>query len=182
MNISVITGNPGKFREIATYFEQSNISCNQVECELEEIQSLDLKEVIAHKAQQVLAMGHTQSIVEDTALYFECLKRLPGSFIKWFLAELGDQGLYELAHKMGNPAATAQTIFAYIDQNKDIHFFTGTTQGTIVEPQGEGFGWSNIFIPDGATKRYGQMSLSEKKPYGQRFRALKKLVTYLQTR
>ena len=179
MKLSVITGNAGKFREISTYLNQYAITTYQVAHDLEEIQSLDLKAVIEHKAQQVVAMGYTHSLVEDTALYFDGLKRLPGTFIKWFLAELGCDGLYTLAEKVGNRNAQAQTIIAYIDGQKRIHYFLGATKGQIVSPQGGNFGWSDIFKPDGADKRYGQMTFQQKEPYGQRFRALKELVTFL---
>ncbi len=161
-----VTGNCGKFGEVQRFFTRyvPTFSLHHADLDVPEIQSLDLKAVIEHKAQQVVAMGYTHSLVEDTALYFDGLKRLPGTFIKWFLAELGCDGLYTLAEKVGNRNAQAQTIIAYIDGQKRIHYFLGATKGQIVSPQGGNFGWSDIFKPDGADKRYGQMTFQQKEP------------------
>jgi inosine/xanthosine triphosphate pyrophosphatase family protein len=52
---------------------------------LEEIQSLDLKEVVTHKVKQACAYLQKPVLVQDVSLEFHCLGKLPGTFIKFFV-------------------------------------------------------------------------------------------------
>ena len=57
----------------------------------DEIQSLDLDEVVEHKVRQAYAIAKKPILVEDTALEFSALGKLPGTFIKYFVQELGQE-------------------------------------------------------------------------------------------
>ena len=59
--------------------------------ELREIQTTDLRELVAHKAEQAWALLERPVMVEDTALIFKAWGALPGVFIKHFLQQMGDQ-------------------------------------------------------------------------------------------
>jgi inosine triphosphate pyrophosphatase len=101
------------------------------------------------------------------------MNRLPGPLVKWFLDELKKEGIYKLATAMGNKAAQAETIVAYIKNNQETHFFRGATGGRIVEPRGQyDFGWGPIFQPDNCLKTYGEMPYEEKILWNQRIKAL----------
>lgn len=176
----VITGNKNKFAEIAHFL--SNIPYELVCCdiELDEIQELNPKKVIEHKAREALKAGYRNFILEDTSLFINGLNNLPGTFIKWFLQELKVEGLYKLAQAMGNAEAQAQTVFAYVVDEKTIYYFEGITRGHIVSPRGDcGFGWSVIFQPHGSSQTYGEQTMSEKQNYSQRAQALEKLRNFL---
>jgi inosine triphosphate pyrophosphatase len=176
----VITGNKNKFAEIGHFL--SGIPYELVCCaiELEEIQDLDPKEVIEHKAHEALKAGYRNFILEDTSLFINGLNRLPGTFIKWFLQELKVEGIHKLAQAMGNTEAYAQTIFAYVIDEKTIYYFEGVRHGHIVSARGDrGFGWSVIFQPLGSSQTYGELTMDEKQQYSQRAQALEKLRNFL---
>jgi XTP/dITP diphosphohydrolase len=61
------------------------------------------------------------------------------------------------------------------------YFFEGICKGKMAtENSGSsGFGYDPVFIPDGAAKTFGQMSLDEKNHYSHRQKAINKLVTFL---
>jgi XTP/dITP diphosphohydrolase len=61
------------------------------------------------------------------------------------------------------------------------HQFEGIVSGTILtEPRGKGgFGYDPLFLPDGYTKTFAEMSLAEKSKISHRARALAGLVEYL---
>lgn len=179
MTIKVITSNAGKYKEFEMYLSAFFMRTTQVPLDLEEIQSLDLTEIVRHKAQQCIALGYTNCLIEDTALYFEGMGKLPGAFIKWFLQELGIIRLHELAQAIGSGRASAHTLIAYVDESKVIHCFAGTTDGKIVPPQGSAFGWSPIFMPDGSDMTYGELSVEAKQQYGQRSKALRSFITFM---
>lgn len=177
----VITGNGNKFAEIQHCLTDIPYGLQWCNLDLEEIQELDPKRVIEHKAHEALKQGYTNFILEDTSLYIEGLNRLPGTFIKWFLNELGVEGIYKLACTMGNTQAQAKTIFAYVVNENTIHYFEGVTDGHIVVPRGNlGFGWSTIFQPVNSLRTYGELTVQEKQYYSQRTKALVKLKCFLQ--
>jgi inosine triphosphate pyrophosphatase len=179
--LRVITGNQGKFNEIKNFLESYNFHIEQIDIDLEEIQELDPLKIIEHKAYQALQAGYRKFILEDTSLYINGLNRLPGTFIKWFLKELGPEGIYALASCMGDRSAVAETVIAYAADNHNVHVFRGETSGSIVPPRGTyGFGWSSIFQPNGSLKTYGEMLYEEKYPFNQRIKALEKFRVFLE--
>lgn len=110
----------------------------------------------------------------------DCLKGLPGPLIKWFLKTVGNQGLYEIAQKFGNDQTEAKVVIGFAKNREEIYFFEGSLKGKIVAPRGDqGFGWDPIFIPEGFTKTFAQMSAEEKNQISMRRIALNKLKEFL---
>ncbi|MEA1926391.1 MAG: non-canonical purine NTP pyrophosphatase [Patescibacteria group bacterium] len=176
MCLFFITGNKGKFEEVKA--ELSLV--NQFNIDLPEIQEIDSRKIIKSKLLEALKYKKAEFIVEDTSLYLDCLNGLPGPLIKWFLASIGDKGIYELTRKFKNNDAQAKTIFGYAENENKIHFFEGIVSGSIVLPQGKrGFGWDRIFLPDGHKKTFAQMSIDEKNGISMRRIALDKLKHFL---
>ena len=52
-------------------------------------------------------------MVEDTSLCFNAYGGLPGPYIKWFLKNLGHEGLNTMLAGFQDKSAYAQCIFAY---------------------------------------------------------------------
>lgn len=174
--ITFITGNKGKLEEakaIIPEIEGKNI-------DLAEIQEINAERVIKHKLLEAYKYHKSEYIVEDTSLYFDALNGLPGPLIKWFLITMGDKKLAELCNKFKNSKAKAVTMIGYIDTNKNIKYFKGEIAGKVVNPKGKGgFGWDKIFLPDGYTKTFAEMTLEEKNKISMRKIALIKLLKYL---
>ena len=141
-----ITGNEKKAEYLSRYLGHP---VEHIKVELEEIQSLDLKEVIRHKVLEAYARVGRPVLVEDVSLEFVALGRLPGTFIRWFQEELSSEELCKLLDGK-NRAAVARCMFGYYD-GREEHYFEGELKGRIPEkPSGTaGFGWDPIFIPEG---------------------------------
>jgi inosine triphosphate pyrophosphatase len=182
MALKFITGNKNKFEEIKAML--APIEMEQVDMDLQEIQSLDAKEIIQHKLQEALQHEVGEFIVEDTSVYLECLNnKLPGPYIKWFLGSIGAGGIADLAERMGNKKAYAVSLVGYAKDKNDIRFFEGRNDGEIVSPIGEkDFGWGPIFKPEGSEKTYGQMEREEKYSISMRAIATKKLKEFLNSK
>ena len=120
-------------------------------------------------------------ICEDTSLSFTALEGLPGVYIKSFLKKLGHDGLNTLLAGHDDKTATARCIFAYsAGPGEDVSLFVGTCDGSIVPPQGEGFGWDPIFRPAEADGRtFAEMAGDEKNAISHRRRAVDKLRAFL---
>lgn len=170
-----LTGSKNKVAEIKALLPE----VEQLEIELQEIQSLDPHEVLRAKLAEAQKRHSGACIVEDTSLYFDGMNGLPGPFIKWFLEALGMEGLAKLALSYGG-SVVAKTLIAYVDETGAVEFFEGEAHGRIVLPQGENlFGWDVIFVPDGYTKTYAELGPEEKNSISMRRKAAEKLKEYL---
>ena len=141
---------------------------------------MDLQEIIAQKAEEAYQQLQCTVLVEDTSLTFRALGKLPGPLVKWFLGELGNEGLCKLLDGYGDRRALAEVCVGLYDGEK-LQVFEGEMEGTIADrPRGEeGFGWDPIFIPQGHKKTWGEMSAEEQKETSMRRIALKKLESFL---
>ncbi|QQG50033.1 MAG: non-canonical purine NTP pyrophosphatase [Candidatus Berkelbacteria bacterium] len=176
MALFFITGSANKFAEIKSIIPD----VEQMDIDLPEIQNIDAHEIIKAKLEEALKHKKAGFIVEDTSLYLDCLKGLPGPLIKWFLKTVGNDGLAEIATKLGNAKAQAKTIIGYASEGGKIEYFEGVIEGTIVAPRGEtGFGWDPIFCPDGRDKTFAEMGQEEKNSFSMRNIAATNLKGYL---
>lgn len=157
MNVIYVTGNDHK----AKYFSKMvGIEIAHQKADVDEIQSLDAEEIITKKAKQAYELLKKPVIIEDTFLVFDSMGRLPGTFVKWFIDEVGLEAMCNLAiGKNGSSGATAGAAIAYYD-GKNMQVFKSSLRGTIAKTlRGEsGFGWNRIFIPDGSNSTLGEMS------------------------
>lgn len=174
--LSFITGNKFKYAEVKLLLP----NIEQLDISLPELQELDSHKIIQFKLQEAFKHHAGPFIVEDTSLYLDCLHGLPGPLGKWFEHALGNDGLYEIINKLGNPRATCTTIIGYAESKNLVQYFEGTLTGTIVAPKvADPFGFNAIFQPKGYTKTFAEMTKEEKNEISMRGQAVKKLKKYL---
>lgn len=145
-HITFITGSQNKADYLAKYL---GFPVEHRKLDLDELQSLDLKEIVTHKVKQAYQQVKAPVIVEDVSLEFTALGRLPGTFIKFFLNEMSFETLCSLLDGKGRKAV-ARCVFGYYD-GENLELFEGSLNGEIpMKPEGEnGFGWDQVFIPEG---------------------------------
>lgn len=182
-DLLLVTGNQHKADYLAKWL---GMPFDHQKLDVDEIQSLDLREVTEHKVRQAYQLVGRPVLVEDVSLTFTAMGRLPGTYIKWFLEEIGQEGLAEMANGLAHRQAIASIMYAYYDGN-EIHFFDGHTKGVVAAaPRGEGVfgkkGWNSIFIPDGSDKTFAEMTDEELQPFSHRWQAIAKLKTFLENR
>lgn len=148
-NITFITGNQNKADYLARYL---GFPVRHQKIDLDEIQSLDLKKIVDHKARQAYDVVKAPVLVEDVALEFSALGRFPGTFIKFLVDEVPFETICRMLDGLLSRDAVAKCVFAYYDGG-EMKLFEGSLNGVIAEnPSGEnGFGWDKIFIPEGYT-------------------------------
>jgi inosine triphosphate pyrophosphatase len=154
VKVTFITGNEHKARILEQYLD---FPVKHQKIDLDELQSLDLREITQHKVKQAFEIVKTPVLVEDVGLRFEEWGNLPGPLIKWFVEEMGLEHMCRQLDISGNRAATAMITFAYYD-GEQLKFFDGEVKGSISkEPRGKDFGWNPIFIPAGSQETYAEM-------------------------
>lgn len=144
-SITFITWNQKKADYLTAYLW---IEVLHEKIDLDEIQSLNLREVVEHKVKQAFAKSGKPALVEDTSVRFETLGNLPWPFIKFFLQELWHEWICRLLDDKSR-RAVAQSMFGYFD-GTHLEFFVGELTGEIAQSPwfDNGFGWDRIFIPD----------------------------------
>lgn len=178
-DITFITGNQNKADYLAKYL---GFSVKHIKLDLDEIQSLDLKEIVEHKVRQAYEKIKSPVIVEDVSLEFVALHGLPGPFIRFFVDNVPFETICSLVNGRTRKA-TAKCVFGYYD-GETLKLFESALGGNIAEiPNGEnGYGWDKIFIPNGYNVTRAQLSEEDdKKTYLQikPFAKLKKFLTNL---
>jgi inosine triphosphate pyrophosphatase len=177
--ITFVTGNDKKLQEVMQIVKDITLVSRKID--LDEIQGSP-NEISTHKVKQAAQTVNGPVLVEDTCLCFNGWNGLPGPYVKWFLKELGPDGLYKLLDSFENKSAYALCTFAYCEgPGKDVILFEGRTNGHIVSPRGpRDFGWDCIFQPDGFDETYAEMSKDTKNTISHRYRSLEKVQQFFQ--
>lgn len=178
-NITFITGNQNKADYLAKYL---GFPVDHVKLNLDEIQSLDLKEIVEHKVRQAYEKIQKPVIVEDVSLEFSALGKLPGTFIKFFVDEIPFETICSMIDGKTRKA-TARCVFGYFD-GKDLQLFEGGLDGEIAtSPSGEnGYGWDKIFIPQGYSVTRASLGEEDDRKTYLQIKPFEKLKEYLESK
>ncbi len=178
MDVVFVTGNEQKAKHFKLFF---GLDIERHALDLDEPQSLDLSTIVEHKLTQAYTELKRPVLVEDVSLTFHALGKLPGPFIKWFLQEIGFKELCRLLDGKDR-SATAACTYGYYN-GKEMKFFSGSLKGQIASgPKGDfGFGWNQIFIPEGENKTLGEMTQEEFKVHYLKIKPMAEVAEYLNT-
>jgi non-canonical purine NTP pyrophosphatase (RdgB/HAM1 family) len=180
-SLAFLTSNAGKAREAAALLGRP-IAARTVE--IPEIQSLDFAEVVTAKALAAAAQLGVPVLVEDSGLSLPAWKGYPGPLTKFAVGAVGEAGFARLAWAWGDPHAEAVSTLGLAWPGAlaaEVVVASGRVSGSIApEPRGaNGFGWDVIFIPDGGTRTFAEMTAGEKNSRSHRSRAFAELIRRL---
>lgn len=139
------------------------------------------------KARTIFRMTQQNCFSEDTGLEVTSLNGEPGVKSARYAGDGRNfqQNIDKLLLNLDGKAdrrARFRTVIALILNNTET-LFEGICEGRIASDQKglQGFGYDPVFIPDGATKNFAEMSMDEKNLYSHRKKAVEKLIHHLQT-
>jgi non-canonical purine NTP pyrophosphatase (RdgB/HAM1 family) len=157
--LTFITSHPKKAEQLSWHLDHT---VDHESLDIPEIQSLDPSTVISAKALEAYRQLGKPVLIEDVSLRFAALGRLPGPYIKDFLAELKPEGLCRLLDGYNDRTAYVETGFG-LCINGTVEIFSASLKGMITEnPRGDtGFGTDAIFVPAGYDKTWGEMDKDE---------------------
>ncbi len=154
-----ITGNQSKADYLA---RQLGVELEHRKIDLDEIQSTDLHDIVAHKLKQAYAACGAPVLVEDVSLVYTALGDLPGPYIKWFVEHAGAEACCKMLDGFDDRSARIRCTFGYYDGER-MEFFDSELPGTIADrPRGDnGFGFDTFFINEGYDITRAEMSQEE---------------------
>lgn len=160
----------------------ADIKCNE---ELPETRNT-LEGNSLQKAEYVLQHYNTPCFADDTGLEVEALQGAPGVYSARYAGNhrSTDDNIALLLQNLKNDTnrkAQFRTVITLIGIEAQPVFFEGIIRGEIItEKRGSsGFGYDPVFVPEGHTRTFAEMTLEEKNQLSHRAIAVKKLAEYL---
>ena len=181
------THNTHKLKEIQALLPQTIevLSLNDINC-TEDIPetAFTIEENALLKAKYINEKYGYSVFADDTGLEVAALNNAPGVFSARYAGEHKNdtenvQLLVKNMENVINRQAQFKTIIALCWENK-TYTFEGIAKGTIAEKTlgDNGFGYDPIFIPDGYTRTFAQLSAQEKNRISHRAKAFEKLLHF----
>ena len=162
------------------------LSLNDIECHDEIPETADtLQGNALIKARYIYDKYGLNCFADDTGLEVEALSGEPGVYSARYAGEecSSEANMQKLLHNLtgkSNRNAQFRTVIALII-NGDEKLFNGIVKGSITEEKrgDSGFGYDPIFIPEGFSESFAQMSSEQKNSISHRYRATEQLSNYL---
>jgi XTP/dITP diphosphohydrolase len=156
----LVTGNENKWREAQRILGRP---LERAAIDLPEIHAATTAEVAREKAHAAWTQLHQPLVIEDAGLEFPALGGFPGPFIKFWEKLGGLESICRALDGFRNRAAVAVCVLG-VAREGSVEIVEGRVSGTIAdEPRGHnGFGWDAIFIPEGESRTFGEMTAGEK--------------------
>lgn len=189
--VVLATGNLGKLREFSAAFQNSGIEfLTQKEigfAEDVEENGKTFAENALIKAKAVSeflrANGKTATVIaDDSGLEVSALGGAPGIFSARFAGEHGNsrannEKLLRELENATDRSARFVTVLCILQQDGSVHYVEGECRGTILKEfrGSEGFGYDPLFVPEGETRTFAEMSVEEKQNLSHRGRAIASL-------
>lgn len=137
------------------------------------------------KARYIHEKFGVDCFADDTGLEVEALDGAPGVFSARYAGEECDseanmQKLLQNLTGKSNRNAQFRTVIALIIKGEE-KLFNGIVKGTITEEKrgDSGFGYDPVFVPEGFSESFAQMSGEMKNSISHRYRATLELSNYL---
>ena len=188
MKLVFATNNKHKLQEVRDIVGNrvDVLSLNDINCHDDIPETADtLQGNALIKARHIYDKYGLNCFADDTGLEVEALDGAPGVYSARYAGEECDSeaNMLKLLKNLtgkNNRNAQFRTVIALII-NGEEKLFNGIVKGTISdEKRGDsGFGYDPIFIPEGYTESFAQMSGEMKNSISHRFRATKQLSDYL---
>ena len=167
------SSNEHKFQEAERILANLGMQINLFKTILEEIQSNNLNDIAEKKAINAYDLIQKPVIIEDDGLFIDSLDGFPGPYSSYVYDTIGNKGIMNLLENSEIRDAKFVSIIAYCDNDYGVKLFESSIPGKIssVIEKG-GWGYDPIFIPDGESKTYA--NVSDKDKFSHRAAALTK--------
>lgn len=189
MKILFATNNPKKIEEVKSKLHDVEIitlNAHNITEDIPETQPT-IEGNASQKANYIYDNYQINCFADDTGLEIDALNGEPGVLSARYAgedknAEKNMNLVLEKLQGIENRKARFKTVISLVIDGKETQF-TGIINGEIIrEKRGVmGFGYDPIFVPEGYTKTFAEMDLSEKNKISHRALAVEKLVEFLKT-
>ena len=191
MKLIFASNNKHKVEELKTFVgnQFEILSLKDAEIDIDIPEPFDtLEQNATTKSRTIFDLTGMNCFSEDTGLEIEALNGEPGVKSARYAGDdrLFKSNIDKVLKKLGqneNRKARFRAIISLIVDGMETQFEGICTGAIISEEKGtEGFGYDSIFVPEGTSKTFAEMTLTEKNLYNHRTRAAAKLLAFLQNK
>jgi XTP/dITP diphosphohydrolase len=166
------------------------LSLNDIKCFEELPETRDTMEGNSlQKAAYVFEHYHVPCFADDSGLEVEALKGAPGVYSARYAGDhrSNDDNIDLLLKNLygdTNRRARFRSVITLVGLDEKPVYFEGIIPGTIIAGRRGtgGFGYDPVFVPEGHSRTFAEMSLEEKNAMSHRAIAVRKLADYLKGR
>jgi XTP/dITP diphosphohydrolase len=178
-SIILVTQNKHKLAELTPLFEDYDLPFETTNLEKFEIRSSSVEEIAEVAARHAYMTLGRPVVLDDTGFFVSALNDFPGAYAAFVLRAIGYDGILKLLEGVENRAARFVTAVGFCD-GTHLRTFVGEMHGTISDRASgrEGFGYDPIFIPEGFTRTYAELTFDEKIGISHRTRAFRKFLEW----
>ena len=167
------SSNEHKFEEAQRILSTLGVNIKLFKTTLEEIQSNSLNEIAKRKAIDAFTKIQKPILIEDDGLFINSLNGFPGPYSSYAYDTIGNTGIIQLLENTELRDAKFVAIIAYCNGIDEVKLFESSIPGKISkEIEKGGWGYDPIFIPDGESKTFA--NVSDKDKFSHRSTSLKK--------
>ena len=167
------SSNEHKFEEVQRILSTLGVNIKLFKTTLEEIQSNSLNEIAKRKAIDAFTKIQKPILIEDDGLFINSLNGFPGPYSSYAYDTIGNTGIIQLLENTELRDAKFVAIIAYCNGIDEVKLFESSIPGKISkEIEKGGWGYDPIFIPDGESKTFA--NVSDKDKFSHRSASLKK--------
>ena len=189
MKLIFATNNPHKVEELKAFvgnvFEILSLKEAGIYIDIPEPYDT-LEENASIKSKTIYDLTGLNCFSEDTGLEVEALDGAPGVKSARYAGEVKsfqkniDKLLLNIDPFINRKARFRAVISLIVDGMETL--FEGISEGRIIKEQRGvmGFGYDPIFVPDGESRTFAEMTIAEKSKFNHRTKAAAKLVAFLQ--
>lgn len=191
MKLVFATNNKHKLEEVRAIIGDrvEILSLNDIDCHDDIPETADtLQGNALIKARYIHEKYNVDCFADDTGLEVEALDGAPGVYSARYAGEECDSqaNMHKLLENLtgeNNRNAQFRTVIALIIKGEE-KLFNGIVKGEISREKmgNSGFGYDPIFIPEGFSQSFAQMSSEMKNSISHRYRATEQLSNYLKER
>lgn len=176
-----MTSNDGKFREISQQMSEHGYELEHIKTIYPEIQADTINDTIIPGLKWLMERYNRPVMIDDSGLFIDSLKGFPGVYSAYVFKTLGCDGILKLMTDVRDRGARFECCIGFMMPGREPSITKGLSKGTIsTEKAGTGgFGYDPVFIPEGFTKTFAQIEISEKNKISHRGRAISQFLKEL---
>jgi XTP/dITP diphosphohydrolase len=148
-----------------------------------EVQAETIDETIIPGLKWLMERYNRPMMIDDSGLFIDSLKGFPGVYSAYVFKTVGCDGILKLMKDIKDRGARFECCIGFMLPGKEPSISKGIAKGSIsTETAGTGgFGYDPVFIPEGFTRTYAQIEVSEKNKISHRGLAISQFLKRLPT-
>lgn len=180
--IIFVTGNQSKLEEAVSIAEKYPVKIIGQKIDLFEPMEVNGTQILIDKVKDAYKQIRKSLIVDDAGIYFEDYPNFPGVFTKFIIKSLNFDGIFRLLERKNREAYFKCNVGFIDDRLNNPVLFEGVCKGKIAEKVSDvfdkNFEFNSIFIPEGESRTFSEMTIGERKKYSHRAKALEKFLNW----